>query len=225
MPTGRPAKPGILATTDSLAQMRVPITLLARSNLAAAVAFRARLFKLSNQEHVLLFVPHHIIWDGWSFDLFYAELAAVYEAFLADRPSPLAPLPISYGDFAVWHRQWLEGPEFARQLDYWRERLAANAAVTELPVDRPRRPGMSGEGCTEWISVDKQTTEALRELSRKADVTLFMTLLALYYVLLSRTSGQHNLVVGTPVRGRDLPVQRRFGRLAVWIAVRWRQDY
>lgn len=166
--------------------------------------FRVRLFKLADQEHVLLFVPHHLIWDGWSFDLFYAELAATYEAFLAQRPSPLAPLPISYGDFSVWHRQWLEGPEFARQIHYWRDRLADISSVSELPVDRPRRPGMSGEGCTEWLSVDKETTEALRELSRKADATLFMTLLAIYYVLLHRVSGQPHLVIGTPVRGRNL---------------------
>lgn len=173
-------------------------------DLTQSPLFRARLFKLSEQEHVLLFVPHHLIWDGWSFDLFYAELAATYEAFLAKRPSPLQPLPISYGDFAVWHRNWLEGPEFAHQIQYWRERLTDISSVSELPTDRPRRPGMSGEGCTEWISVDKQTTEALRELSRKSDATLFMTLLAIYYVLLHRVSGQPHLVIGTPVRGRNL---------------------
>ena len=174
--------------------------------------FRARLFKLSAEEHVLLFVPHHMIWDGWSFDLFYEELAQVYEAFLAGRPSPLKPLPISYGDFAAWHRQWLEGPDFAKQIGFWRERLADVAEVSELPADKPRRPGMSGEGATEWIRIDKATTEALRELSRRADTTLFMTLLTIYYVLLARVSGRKNLVVGTPVRGRNLPeVERVMG--------------
>jgi amino acid adenylation domain-containing protein len=174
--------------------------------------FRARLFKLSAEEHVLLFVPHHMIWDGWSFDLFYEELAQVYEAFLAGRPSPLKPLPISYGDFSAWHRQWLEGPDFAKQIGFWRERLADVAEVSELPADKPRRPGMSGEGATEWIKIDKATTEALRELSRRADTTLFMTLLTIYYVLLARVSGRRNLVVGTPVRGRNLPeVERVMG--------------
>ncbi|HEU5134544.1 MAG TPA: amino acid adenylation domain-containing protein, partial [Steroidobacteraceae bacterium] len=174
--------------------------------------FRARLFKLAAEEHVLLFVPHHMIWDGWSFDLFYEELAQVYEAFLAGRPSPLKPLPISYGDFAAWHRQWLEGPDFAKQIGFWRERLADVAEVSELPADKPRRPGMSGEGATEWIRIDKATTESLRELSRRADTTLFMTLLTIYYVLLARVSGRKNLVVGTPVRGRNLPeVERVMG--------------
>jgi len=174
--------------------------------------FRARLFRLSAEEHVLLFVPHHMIWDGWSFDLFYEELAQVYEAFLAGRGSPLKPLPISYGDFSAWHRQWLEGPDFARQIGFWRERLADVAEVSELPADKPRRPGMSGEGATEWIRIDKATTEALRELSRRADTTLFMTLLTIYYVLLARVSGRKHLVVGTPVRGRNLPeVERVMG--------------
>ncbi len=174
--------------------------------------FRARLFRLAAEEHVLLFVPHHMIWDGWSFDLFYEELAQVYEAFLAGRASPLKPLPISYGDFSAWHRQWLEGPDFAKQIGFWRERLAHVAEVSELPADKPRRPGMSGEGATEWIRIDKATTEALRELSRRADTTLFMTLLTIYYVLLARVSGRKNLVVGTPVRGRNLPeVERVMG--------------
>jgi amino acid adenylation domain-containing protein len=174
--------------------------------------FRARLFRLAAEEHVLLFVPHHMIWDGWSFDLFYDELAQVYEAFRAGKPSPLKPLPISYGDFAAWHRDWLKGPDFARQIGFWRERLATVAEVAELPADKPRRPGMSGEGCTEWISIDKATTEALRELSKQADTTLFMTLLTLYYVLLARVSGRKSLVVGTPVRGRNLPeVERVMG--------------
>ena len=128
------------------------------------------------------------------------------------RPSPLKPLPISYGDFAAWHRQWLEGPDFAKQIGFWRERLADVAEVSELPADKPRRPGMSGEGATEWIRIDKATTEALRELSRRADTTLFMTLLTIYYVLLARVSGRKNLVVGTPVRGRNLPeVERVMG--------------
>jgi non-ribosomal peptide synthetase component F/acyl carrier protein len=181
-------------------------------DLTKAPLFRARLFKLSADEHVLLFVPHHMIWDGWSFDLFYEELAQVYEAFKANKPSPLKPLPISYGDFAAWHREWLNGPDFAKQIGFWRQRLAHVAEVAELPADKPRRPGMSGEGCTEWIKVDKATTEALREISRRADTTLFMTLLTLYYVLLARVSGRKSLVVGTPVRGRNLPeVERVMG--------------
>ncbi len=176
----------------------------AKFDLTQGPLYRVRLYKMGENDHAMAFVPHHIIWDGWSFDIFYAELAGTYEAFLAGKPSPLKALPVSYGDFAAWHRKWLEGPEFGKQISFWREQLKNTGAVTELPVDRPRRPGMSGEGATEWMFIDRAQTEALRELSRAADTTIFMTLLSAYYVLLHRTSGQRSLVVGTPVRGRNL---------------------
>lgn len=172
-------------------------------DLTRAPMFSARLFRLAENDHVLFFMPHHIIWDGWSFDILYAELSQLYRACMAGAPSPLAPLPVSYGDFAAWHQQWLEGPQFQTQLAFWRERLATKAEAQALPTDQPRRPGMSGVGRTEWIRVDAQPTAAMHEVARAADATLNMTLLSLYYVLLGGMSGQRDLVIGTPVRGRN----------------------
>ncbi|NCT68905.1 MAG: amino acid adenylation domain-containing protein [Rhodanobacteraceae bacterium] len=176
-------------------------------DLAQAPLFRVRMYRLAEEEHALFFMPHHIVWDGWSFDLLYAEIAALYAAFQRGQASPLPALPVSYGDFAAWHGEWLRGPEYAaqfgRQLAAWRERFATRGAPRPLPTDRPRGPGMAGAGETEWLALSKARTEALRELARDADATVFMVMLAAYYALLYRTIGDGNLVVGTPVRVRS----------------------
>ena len=172
-------------------------------DLGGAPLFSARMFRLADDEHVLFFMPHHIIWDGWSFDIFCNELSAIYRAFAAGLPSPLTALPVTYGDFAEWHAHWLETPAFQAQLTAWRERLAKMGDIRPLPTDHPRRPGMSGLGHTEWIHVDRVTTDALHEVARQAEATLNMTLLSLYFAMLSSSAGQRDLVVGTPVRGRN----------------------
>jgi amino acid adenylation domain-containing protein len=172
-------------------------------DLRRAPLFAAHMFRLADDEHVLFFMPHHIIWDGWSFDIFYEELSQLYRAFAQGQPSPLAPLAVTYADFASWHAQWLASDALRTQLAFWRQRLAPMEHVRQLPTDLPRSPGMSGAGRTEWIRVDKATTDALHAVAAAADATLNMTLLALYYVLLGGIAGQRQLVVGTPVRGRN----------------------
>ncbi|HUH30747.1 MAG TPA: amino acid adenylation domain-containing protein [Rhodanobacter sp.] len=172
-------------------------------DLTRAPVFSAHMFRMGKDDHAFFFMPHHIIWDGWSFDILYAELSQLYRAFTMGTASPLPPLPVTYGDFAVWHAQWLEGPQFQEQLAFWRERLASLVDIHALPSDRPRQPGMSGTGSTEWIRVSAESTEAMHNVARLADATLNMTLLALYYVLLSGMAGEFDLVVGTPVRGRN----------------------
>ncbi|HEY2616408.1 MAG TPA: amino acid adenylation domain-containing protein [Acetobacteraceae bacterium] len=171
--------------------------------LTRAPLFSARMFRLGEDDHVFFFMPHHIIWDGWSFDILYAELSQLYRAFAEGSPSPLAPLPVSYGDFAAWHAQWLDSEPFQSQLAYWRERLTRVEETRALPTDHARRPGMSGVGRTEWIRVPREATDAMHGVARQADATLNMTLLALYYVLLSGMTGEQHLVIGTPVRGRN----------------------
>jgi amino acid adenylation domain-containing protein len=172
-------------------------------DLTRAPLFSAHMFKLAHDEHVFFFMPHHIIWDGWSFDILYAELSQLYKAFAEGRPSPLPELPVSYGDFAAWHATWLESEPFKAQLGYWQNRLANAQETRALPTDHPRRPGMSGVGRTEWIRVPKDATDAMHNVARQADATLNMALLALYYVLLSGMTGERHLVVGTPVRARN----------------------
>ncbi len=172
-------------------------------DLTKVPLFRAKMFRLGEAEYALFFMPHHIIWDGWSFDLFYEEMSALYTAHSEQRPSTLPDLPISYGDFAAWHREWIESEEFDKQVVFWRERLEEIGKAEELPVDKPRRPGMSGSGSTEWIVIDKSKTDALHALARRADSTLFITMLSVYAVLLHAYAQQSNLVIGTPVRGRN----------------------
>ncbi len=115
-------------------------------DLARGPVARAVLLRLGRREHHLLFSCHHIAFDGWSVGVFQRELGALYGAFVAGRPSPLAELPIQYGDFAVWQRRWLAGEILAAQLAYWRQRLAGAPGVLELPADRPRPPAQSFRG-------------------------------------------------------------------------------
>ena len=176
------------------------------SDLARAPLFCARLYKLDADVHVLFFMPHHIIWDGWSFDLLYAQLSETYAALVESRPPVLPPLPATYGDFSVWHRGFVQGPEYARQLAFWRGQLRGQGAdrIRALPTDKPRRAGMSGNGSSQVLAVPAGLSAGLRELGLRIDATVFVTLLTAYYALMSAMAGQRALVVGTPVRGRNL---------------------
>ncbi|WP_206859395.1 non-ribosomal peptide synthetase [Lysobacter changpingensis] len=172
--------------------------------LDRAPLIRSRLFRLGPEEHVWFFMTHHLIWDGWSFDLMYTDMAELYAAQLEQREPKLPELPVTYADFSAWHREWLQGPEYAKQLAFWRERLGgAGHAIEALPTDMPRRPGMSGRGVTHRITVGNDVTAALHDTARKVDATLYMVLLTAYFALISRTSNLRELIVGTPVRGRN----------------------
>ncbi len=176
-------------------------------DLARAPLFRARLFRMAEDEHALFFMPHHVIWDGWSFDLLYADVAETYAALLEGRRPELPELPVTYGDYAAWHNEWVEGPEYAAQLASWRERLGApnsqGGRPQALPTDKPRRRGMSGNSASCKIVVPGELVRALHARSRALDSTVFVTLLAAYAVLLSHHAGQRDMVIGTPVRGRN----------------------
>ncbi|HEY0604587.1 MAG TPA: condensation domain-containing protein, partial [Herpetosiphonaceae bacterium] len=141
--------------------------------------------------------------DGWSSGVFQREMIALYTAFSQGRPSPLPELPIQYADFAIWQRAWLQGAVLDQQLGYWQRRLAG-LPVLELPTDRPRPPVQSHRGAYESVSVPLTTLTALESVSKQYSVTLFMTLLAAFQVLLGRYSSQDDLAVGSPIANRDL---------------------
>jgi amino acid adenylation domain-containing protein len=176
-------------------------------NLAQGPLFRAKMFRLGPEEHALFFMPHHIVWDGWSFDLFYEEFSRLYAAYRNDETPNLPPPSISYGDFAAWHEEWLRSSEYAEQFEAqrerWHKRLVARGAPVQIATDRPCRTGMAAAGDIEWVTVPKAATEALREVGRASEATMFMTLLAAYVALLHRMIGDGNIVVGTPVRVRS----------------------
>jgi hypothetical protein len=172
-------------------------------DLEKAPLFKTRLFKLSPDEHVLFFMPHHIVFDGWSFDLLYDEMSALYSAFCAGKPNPLTELPVSYGDFAAWHAQWMQTPEYAAQLSYWLKRLERAGSLEQLPTDKPRHAAMSGEGSTDWMSIDVARTQRLHEIARSMGTTVFVVTLAVYTALLHGYAGHRRFAIGTPVRGRN----------------------
>jgi amino acid adenylation domain-containing protein len=172
-------------------------------DLAGGPLLRALLVELATadgepQERVLFLSKHHIVGDGWSVDVLLRDVITLY------RGGALPAMPIQYGDFAVWEAERLAGPEAGRHLAYWKERLAGIEPL-ELPTDRPRPATQTYRGDYVELTVDRGTTDALGELSRRGGGTLFMTLLAAYQVFLSRHARQDDFAVGASVAGRSAP--------------------
>ena len=174
-------------------------------DLEAGPLIRTSLLRLARDLHVFVLDVHHIVSDGWSAGVMNGELIALYEAFTAGRPSPLPPLPIQYGDFARWQREWLRGERLEAQLAYWRGKLGGELAPLDLPTDHPRPAVQTFRGGNLQLTLPAATGRALRQLARQQRASLFMTLLAAFKVLISRLAGQEEVVVGTPVAGRRHP--------------------
>jgi hypothetical protein len=172
-------------------------------DLTEGPLLRARLLRLKDEEHVLLFTMHHIISDGWSMGVFADEVAALYAAFAEGRPSPLAELDIQYADYASWQREHLTDEALEGQLAYWRRQLGGRLPVLELPADRPRSSAQSRRGAVEPVVLGRELTEGLKGLARGEGATLFMTLLAGFKALLYCYTGQEDVVVGTGVANRN----------------------
>ncbi|MBV9690643.1 MAG: amino acid adenylation domain-containing protein, partial [Ktedonobacteraceae bacterium] len=170
-------------------------------DLAHGPLLRSWLLRLASEEHVLLLTQHHIITDAWSSTILRRELEEIYRAFVDGLPCPLAPLPIQYADYALWQRDWLQGEILQAQLDYWKGQLAALTPL-ELPTDRPRPHLQSGRGATRSLLLPQKLLLELKALSQQEGVTLFMTLLAAFQVLLARYSGQQDISVGIPIANR-----------------------
>jgi amino acid adenylation domain-containing protein len=171
-------------------------------DLAQGPLLRSWLVQVEPQEQVLLLSMHHIISDGWSMGVLVHELTSLYQAALQRQPSPLAPLPIQYADYAQWQRQWLQGEVLKEQVRYWTNQLSGAQAL-ELPTDFARQEQRSHRGASYHFELDKEVSEGLMRLSRQEGVTLFMLLLAGFQVLLSRYSGQQDIVVGTDSANRS----------------------
>ncbi|HEX6290054.1 MAG TPA: amino acid adenylation domain-containing protein, partial [Herpetosiphonaceae bacterium] len=163
---------------------------------------RARLFQLAPTEHVLLLLLHHSMCDGWSLGVLIREVAACYAAARAHHRPTLPPLPIQYADYAVWQHQWIQSSVAQKQLAYWRQQLAAAPPLLELPTDFPRPAAPTYRGGSHTFVIPPTIASALPDLSRQFGATPFMTLLALFEVLIYRYTGQHDLMIGTPIAGR-----------------------
>jgi amino acid adenylation domain-containing protein len=164
---------------------------------------RARVLRLAPEEHVLLLVIHHIICDGWGIGVMMNEVTALYAAYTAGREPVLPELPIQYADFAVWQREWLTGEVLEEQLTYWREQLSGAPPLLALPTDRPRPQVQTLNGTHFEFALPEGLPARLRQLCRGEGVTMFMLLLGAFQALLSRYSGQRDVLVGTPIAGRN----------------------
>ncbi|MCP4659126.1 MAG: AMP-binding protein, partial [bacterium] len=179
-------------------------------DLARGPLARLTLLRQGDDDHVLIFNLHHIVFDGWSLGVLLSELSTLYRAFQDRRSAPggaapygLEELPIQYADFAHRQRHQLREEGLKGQIEYWRRQLAGAPSLVELPTDRPRptRPRLRGKGL--GIALPEALAEPLNALSQRHDATLFMTMLAAFKTLLYRHSGQRDLVVGTPIAGRN----------------------
>lgn len=172
-------------------------------DLTRGPLLRFKLVRFSEQKHLLISIIHHIIFDNWSMNLFERELSLIYTAIVQGQPVTLPELPIQYADYAAWQRQWVQEEIFPEQRSYWVSQLEGALDAIELPIDHPRPAQRSFSGACHRFTLPLWLIERLKGLGRQEEATLFMVLLAAFQVLLSRYSGQEDLLIGTPVAGRN----------------------
>ena len=170
-------------------------------DLERGPVLRARLLKLAAEDHFLLLTLHHILFDGSSRAIFTREFEALYAAFREGKASPLAESPLQYSDYAVWQHRTLKGKRYQRLLDYWKKQLDG-VALLELPTDRPRAAMQTSRGAQLPFTLPGELAAGLKALAQRHRVSLYMTLLAAFQTLLSKYSGQEDIVVGGPIAGR-----------------------
>ncbi|WP_212004531.1 non-ribosomal peptide synthetase/type I polyketide synthase [Chitinophaga sp. HK235] len=170
-------------------------------DLSADYMMRAHLIRLDATEHVLALIIHHIASDGWSVGNLIKELVTLYHSYAADISVQLKPLPLQYADYALWQRKYITGSLLDKQLAYWKEQLAGSGELS-LPTDYERPPVLSTRGATVEFNIDKLLVEKLNNLSQQQGATLFMTLLAVFKVMLCRYGGQEDISIGSGVAGR-----------------------
>jgi amino acid adenylation domain-containing protein/non-ribosomal peptide synthase protein (TIGR01720 family) len=163
---------------------------------------RARVWRVGEEESVLLTTLHHIVSDGWAMDILIKELVMHYQAGLSGQPAALPPLPIQYADYAVWQRDWMQGTVLEAQLVYWKDRLGDAPAALELPTDRPRPAVQTYRGSCCEFSVPGELVQQVTTFSRRHSLTLYMTLLTAFTVLLHHYSGRTSILIGSPVANR-----------------------
>src|SRR6266700_1586648 len=166
---------------------------------------RIQLLKLDDQDHVLLLTFHHIVADGWSVNIIRQELFTLYRTFHKRLPGTLPELPIQYADFAIWQQERVAGAMLDQKLAYWKNQLAGTSGVLEMPTDLPRPATQSFHGACCTFVVSAETARLLKRLGLQESATSFMILLAAFSTLLYRCSGQTDVLVGSPVSGRDHP--------------------
>ena len=171
-------------------------------NLSTDSLLQVKLLWLDETQYILLLNIHHIVSDGWSLGVLIQEIAALYTAFASDQPSPLPKLAIQYADFAYWQRQWLQGEVLQKQLGYWEKQLDG-ISMLNLSTDRPRSAAQTYQGARQPLQLSKSLSEALLALAQQEGVTLFITLLAAFQILLYRYTQQEDIAIGSPIANRN----------------------
>jgi non-ribosomal peptide synthetase component F/acyl carrier protein len=162
------------------------------------------LLRLDREDHILVQVEHHFVHDGWSLTVLLREMSVLYAAFVEGRPSPLSELTIQFADFAAWQRKRMQGGVLDGLLGFWKGKLAHAPAISELPVDHPRPKNQTFHGAVRMVEFSADVCEALAEFGRKHNATMFMTMIATFYPLLYRYTGQEDIVIGSSVANRLL---------------------
>ncbi len=190
-------------------------------DLVRGPLLRPVLLRLGERDHALLLALHHIIFDGWSYGVFRRELLALYNAAREGRPSPLPPVPLQYGDFAVWQQEHLAAGALERQLAHWKERLRGAPTLIELPTDRPRPAEQTYRGAAYDFAVPESVGNGLNALAQQEGATLFMALATALASLLGRYAGEDDVVIGSPVANRTRPeLEDVVGLFANTLAIR-----
>ena len=172
-------------------------------DLTRGPLLRARLLRLADEEWILVLTLHHLVFDGWSFEILLRELSQLYRALAEGSEPKLAELPIQYGDYAVWEQERASGDAMTADLDYWRERLGDDLPSLDLPVDRPRPSAHSYDGALRGFRLPPDLATSANALAQAEETSLFTVLLAGWALLLSRSSGQTDFAVGSPFAGRS----------------------
>jgi amino acid adenylation domain-containing protein len=185
------------ATRVAVEEARTPF------DLSKGALWRFTLILFAPDDHILLITAHHIAIDGWSRGVFLRELSVIYSALEMGAALPLKDPAIQYADYAAWQAEWLGSQDAARQLNYWKHKISGAPPLLELPTNCPRPQIQTFRGARHWLKIPPKTTEELKDLCRNERVTLFMALLAVLQILLNRYTGQDDILVGTPVAGRN----------------------
>ncbi len=172
-------------------------------NLAKGPLLKSTLIKLNDSNSIMVFTIHHIIADGWSIPILIKEIAEYYNSIKTNNNVEIKELPIQYADYAYWQNLYLESDNYKTQLEYWKNQLAGIPPLLELPLDKPRPSVQTFNGNKISFTIEPELTSALNKISQKENVTLYMTMLSAFQLLLSKYSNQKDIVIGTPIAGRN----------------------
>jgi non-ribosomal peptide synthetase component F/thioesterase domain-containing protein len=205
---------------ESKAQVLLHNEALHPFDLGNGPLFRATLVRLNTSDHILMLTMPHIVCDGWSNGILVRELTSLYDAFSQGLASPLPEPSIQYADFAHWQNEWLQRESFDEDLAFWKRQLHGKLPLVDLPADRFTPAGLVSRGATETLLIPATFVSRLKDFCKREEITMFMLLLAGFKAMLSRLSGQEDILVGSPIAGRTPETEGIVGPFSYPISLR-----